>query len=254
MKVFDQYSRYYDLLYRDKNYQLEVDFVLSLINRYAPGRCLIFEMGCGTGIHAQMFAEAGHEVHGIDLSDSMLESAERRRSSLLPDLRERLNFYQGDVRTYRTARRFNVVLSLFHVFSYQNKNSDLQAAFVTAAEHLNEGGILIFDYWYGPAVLSMRPETRVKRLSDGGLSILRIAESELNEQRSVVEVSYETRVEVAGISEVIREKHSMRYLFLQEIELFAEKSGFEILSHQAWLSEEEPSLRSWSGCSVLRRL
>lgn len=254
MKVFDQYARYYDLLYRDKDYRLEVDFVLSLINRYAPGKRSIFEMGCGTGIHAQMFAEAGHEIHGIDLSESMLESAVRRRDMLFPELRERLSFSQGDVRTYRADRRFDVVLSLFHVFSYQNENADLEASFVTAATHLNEGGVFVFDYWYGPAVLALRPETRVKRLYDGDLSILRIAESELKENRSVVEVNYETHVEIGNISEVIREKHCMRYLFLLEIEFFAKKCGFELIRHQAWLRDEEPSLRSWSGCSILRRV
>lgn len=253
MKVFDQYARYYDLLYRDKNYRAEVDFILSLLDNYRPGECEIFEMGCGTGIHAQMFAEAGHSVHGIDLSDSMLESALRRRSELTSELHQRLSFFPGDVRTYRACRQFDVVLSLFHVFSYQNSNADLQAAFATAAVHLHAGGIFVFDYWYGPAVLTQRPETRVKRLQDGDLSVLRIAESSLNEQSSTVEVSYETFIEAGGASEVVRETHRMRYLFLSEIELFAQINGFEVVRHQAWLSSDEPSQHSWAGCTVLRR-
>ena len=58
MKVFDQYARYYDLLYRDKDYSGETDFVLAVLRDYAPRANHIFEMGCGTGIHAQMLAKA----------------------------------------------------------------------------------------------------------------------------------------------------------------------------------------------------
>lgn len=253
MKVFDQYARYYDLLYRDKDYRGETDFVLSLLQDHAPGSKRIFEMGCGTGIHAQMLAEAGHTVHGIDFSDTMLATAAERRQGLAAGLQERLSFGIGDVRTYRAGRSFDVVLSLFHVFSYQTANADLQAAFATAASHLESGGVFIFDYWYGPAVLAQRPETRVKRLQDGDLSILRIAESHMDDLKSVVEVNYETIVKAGESSEVIRESHRMRYLFMPEIELLASLHGFEPVSHREWLGEALPSAASWSAFSVLRK-
>lgn len=253
MKVFDQYARYYDLLYRDKDYRGEANFVLSVLCAYAEGKKSLFEMGCGTGIHAQLFVEAGYQVHGIDLSEKMLATASKKRDALSSELRERLSFSVGDVRNYRAGRTFDVVLSLFHVFSYQTDNSDLQAAFATANAHLESGGILIFDYWYGPAVLAQRPETRVKRLQDDDLSILRIAESHVDEQKSVVEVNYETFVKTDALTEVIRETHRMRYLFLPEIELFAELHGFEVIHHREWLGVTAPSSNSWAGFSVLRK-
>jgi hypothetical protein len=56
--------------------------------------------------------------------------------------------------------------TIFHVFSYQTTNGDLVAALTTAKEHLNPDGILIFDCWYGPAVLSNKPTIRVKTIED----------------------------------------------------------------------------------------
>ena len=50
-------------------------------------------------------------------------------------------------------------------------NADLLAAFATAREHLNPGGVFIFDCWYGPAVLAERPSVRIKRMEDGATSI-----------------------------------------------------------------------------------
>jgi SAM-dependent methyltransferase len=252
MKVFDQYARYYDLLYRGKDYQAETDFVRSLLGAYAPSASQIFEMGCGTGIHARMLVEAGYHIHGIDFSEAMLTTAVERREELSAGRQERLSFSIGDVRTYRAGRTFDVALSLFHVFSYQNTNADLRAAFATASAHLDAGGVFIFDYWYGPAVLAQRPETRIKRLRDGDLSILRIAEPRMDDLKNLVEVSYETIVKAGGEYD-IRESHCMRYLFVPEIELLASIYGFEPVSHREWLGEKLPSANSWSAFSVLRK-
>ncbi|GBG03764.1 SAM-dependent methyltransferase [Azospira sp. I13] len=253
MKVFDHYARYYDLLYRDKDYRGEADFIIEQVRAHAPGARSILELGCGTGIHAQLIAEAGYAVHGIDFSEAMLASAQARRAGLAPELQGRLDFSQGDVRAFRSGRTYDVVISLFHVFSYQTRNADLQAAFATAAEHLAPGGVLVFDYWYGPAVLAQRPETRVKRLSDGDLSVLRIAESSLDDMASTVDVNYETTVSVGETREVIRETHRMRYLFIPEIELLAAQFGFEPVVHQAWMEQGKPSSASWGAFSVLRK-
>jgi hypothetical protein len=37
MSVFQDYSKYYDLLYADKDYQQEVDYVHQLIQENCPG-------------------------------------------------------------------------------------------------------------------------------------------------------------------------------------------------------------------------
>ena len=61
-------------------------------------------------------------------------------------------------------RGYDVVVALFHVISYLPDNSDLEAAFARIREHMKPGGILIFDYWYGPAVLTDRPPRGSRRL------------------------------------------------------------------------------------------
>ena len=33
-KVFDSYAAYYDLLYKDKDYKLEVDYIVKLLKKY----------------------------------------------------------------------------------------------------------------------------------------------------------------------------------------------------------------------------
>jgi SAM-dependent methyltransferase len=46
-----------------------------LLPRLPSQRCRIADLGCGTGSVSALFAEAGHEVHGVDQSPRMLEIA-----------------------------------------------------------------------------------------------------------------------------------------------------------------------------------
>ena len=80
------------------------------------------------------------------------------------------------IRTLNLNRRFDAVISLFHVMSYQTSNENLGKAVRTAARHLAPDGIFIFDFWYGPAVLAERPERREKELSDEYIQVRRAAE------------------------------------------------------------------------------
>jgi len=119
MTVFNKYARYYDLLYRDKDYAEEANFIRCLIQKHAPNAKSILELGCGTGKHAELLSKMGYKILGIDMSCEMLEAANRRLGDLKENQAARLSFDCGDIRTYRTERCFDVVVSLFHVMSYQ---------------------------------------------------------------------------------------------------------------------------------------
>jgi SAM-dependent methyltransferase len=253
-EVFDAYARYYDLLYHDKDYKGEAHYVASHIRRHAPEAKRVLELGCGTGGHAEHLARDGYAVHGIDTSEPMLTRAQERRSNLPADIAERLSFKRGDVRTLRTGETYDAVISLFHVMSYQTTNADLVAAFATAAAHLKRGGLFLFDFWYGPGVLTQRPEVRVKRLSDDEISVTRIAEPAMRESENVVDVNYSVFIELkaTGKVEQVRETHRMRYLSLPELALL--RAGlFDERATLAWMSDTPPSAQSWAAFQILAR-
>lgn len=255
MSVFGKYSQYYDLLYRDKDYQGETDFIAGLLARHAPRARELCELGCGTGLHAALLAQKGYGVHGVDLSETMLEGARARTSELPPQIAERLRFSAGNVRDVKLGTDFDAVLSLFHVVSYQTSNDELLEMFHNAAAHVRPGGIFVFDYWYGPAVLSQRPSTRVKRMESGSIAVTRLAEPVLHINRSVVDVNYHIfiRDKASGAVEEVSETHNMRYLFASDIDFLARSAGFKVLESCEWLTGAEPGEQSWGVCSVLGR-
>lgn len=255
MSVFGAYSRYYNLLYKDKDYAGEAEYIHGLVHKYHPGAKTLLNLGCGTGRHDILLAGKGYDVTGVDMSKEMLAVALSNLSTLNPHpLLSSLNFHQGDIRTVSLGRTFDVVTSLFHVMSYQVTNADLLAAFATVREHLNPGGIFIFDCWYGPAVLTDRPAVRVKRLEDEDISVTRIAEPVMHPNENVVDVNYHVfiRDKANGEAEELKETHRMRYLFRPEIEFFLAQSGLTPIDSSEWMSGKAPGFDTWGVCFLAR--
>jgi SAM-dependent methyltransferase len=242
MTVFDKYARYYDLLYKDKDYAGEARYVHGLIQHNAPAASSILNIGCGSGRHDREFVKLGYQVTGVDFSDEMLAAA-RRGTADSKDL----EYYQGDFRTARLGKKFDAVISLFHVVGYQVTNADINAAFATAYSHLNPGGIFVFDFWYGPAVLTNLPTIRVKEMEDEFYKITRIAQPTLHVNKNMVDVHF--RVFSNDLSDgtysEFTENHSVRYFFLPEIALLCEQNKFALISQNEWLSQREPDASSW---------
>ncbi|MGR9280159.1 class I SAM-dependent DNA methyltransferase [Rhizobium johnstonii] len=249
---FGLYSQYYDLLYKDKDYEGETAYVKALLERYAAGPISqILELGSGTGIHAEKIAEAGYGVLGVELSETMLAAA-------MPKAAQsggKLDFKLGDARTFRTDRRFQAVISLFHVLSYQTSDADLEAMMETVSHHLEDGGIFIFDFWYGPAVLWQRPSTRVKRLENDEISVVRVAESVVHDAENVVDVNYTifATEKLSAKTEMVCETHRMRYLFLNEIDRLLTNAGMNRVIAEEWMSSSTPGTETWGVCVVARK-
>ena len=252
---FANYSSYYDLLYANKNYHAEVEYLRALIEEHSNGNVrTLLELGCGTGIHATMMASHGINVLGVDLSAEMLKVA-RLRAVTKGLGSDQLSFEQGDARSFRAPRIFDVVASLFHVLSYQTNESDLQAMMRTAAVHLKTDGLFIFDFWYGPAVLWQRPSVRAKRLVNAHLEITRLAEPVIHDEANTVDVNYTVLIKdiATGAIDEIKETHRMRFLFQPEIDLLLDANGFERIGTEEWLSRKPPSLDTWGVCVIARK-
>ncbi len=250
-RVFDAYAAYYDLLYQDKDYAGEAEYVRGMLAQQGVSGGTILELGCGTGRHAEQFARMGFAVHGVDLSPGMVEAAQKR---IPDDLLDSLAFQVGDVRTVRVGKTFDAVVSLFHVASYQTRNEDIMAMLATAAHHLKSGGVFVFDFWYGPGVLTDPPVVRVKRLENDYVEILRIAEPVLRPDDNVVDVHYTVMIterKTNGLTK-IQEKHAMRYFFGPELHFLLQANQLQIALQTEWMAGEMKE-KTWLGTIAARK-
>jgi SAM-dependent methyltransferase len=248
LNVFQEYAAYYDLLNQDKDFAREANFVHRLIQREMPEARSLLDLGCGTGAHAAILAQMGYSVHGVDQSSKMLALADRRRQALAPEVCDRLFFEQNDLRTLRLNKTFDVIVLLFHVISYQTSDADLQATFSTVAAHLNRNGIVLFDLWYGPAVLVDPPALRVKTFEDENFHVSRVANPLMRPSENLVDVHYQIAVteKATGRYQEFTEIHRMRYLFKPELDNFLQEAGLVANGFGEWLTGKAPGCDTWN--------
>ena len=255
MNVFGQeYSEYYDLFYADKDYPAEAAFVANILRRHNQDVRSVLELGCGSARHAVELARAGFLITGVDRSADMIRRANDKIRQLSADLQSKVSLLQGDATDFTSTVKYDAVVSLFHVVSYQTSNDALTGIFRSARSALSTGGVFVFDFWYGPAVLTQRPSIRVKRIVYQNIHLTRIAEPEQQFNRNLVNVKY-TIFAVdqrnARLQEMV-EVHSMRYLFVPEIEMLASRHGFALVEVGGWLTNSALDQHCWSGYAAVR--
>lgn len=256
MPVFADYARYYNLLYQDKDYAGETVFVLNVLRAHGCTPKAVLDLGCGTGRHAVEMAKQGVCVTGVDMSETMLFMGQEIITNLepsafsvpLPELR------QDDVRTVRLGRKFDAVICLFHVMSYQNCEEDALALFTTAKKHLKHGGLFLFDFWHGLGVLADPPVRREKQWEDSEVGVTRIASPVHRADEHIVEVHYSMTVQdkEKGDTSSFFETHMMRYWFLPELRQVAEEAGMRILAEGGWMHSAPPAPGDWSAWMLAR--
>lgn len=247
MEVFDNYALYYDLLNKSKNYKEESDYIIQNIKNHMPNCKKILEFGTGTGKHATYLIDNKFYYKGIELSEKMIEYCPNELRPLI---------HEGDIRKFKIDEKFDTVISLYHVISYLNKDSDLIQCFENANQHLNKDGLFLFDAWYLPSVYYQGVENRIRRFENNKYKIIRIAESEISESNNLCNVKFSIYVleKEKLIYQEIEENHSMRFFSINEINELAKKTGFELVEAKPFLQEGKLSKNSWGAFFILKKI
>jgi len=253
MTIFRDYAYIYDALYEDKDYKKECQFQEKILKTYAFGQIrTILDLGCGTGGHALILAERGYKVTGVDLSREMLEISRKKAKE------RKLNteFIQGDIRNLKLNQKFDAVISMFAVISYQITNEDLISTFKVALKHLKKNGLFIFDVWFGPAVLAQKPSNRFKVMEKDNERIIRFATPVLDILNHTVDVKYKIiKLSKDKVLDEVDEVHKVRFLFPQEIKLICDMTGFKVLELCPFMELGKiPTEKDWNVTGIVRKV
>lgn len=245
------YARSYDAIYAQKDYEGECDFVEETFRRHAHGAVRsILDLGCGTGNHAIPLARRGYRVTGVDRSPAMIEVARGKSAGL------DLEWVVADIRGVRLPGTYDAALLMFAVLSYQTDNADVCAVLETARRHLRPGGVLVFDVWYGPAVLQQHPGERVRVIEDGSGQIIRAVTPTLHTERDVVDVRIRLwRLRDGRVEETADEVHTTRFFFLPELAYLLAAAGFDLALSTGFPElDVPPDASTWNlGCVAVAR-
>ena len=247
-RSFGNYAEYYDLIYKDKNYEKEVDFLEEIFEEiFGKSKVkTILEVGCGTGNYTKILLGRGHEVTGLDNSEDMFKIARRKcKCSLI----------KGDIREVLIDKRFDVCIAMFAVMGYITKSSDIIKALNNIRRHLKLNGLFIFDVWNGLAVMRFPPEQRVKEVENNNIKVIRLATPNLRAFDHVCEVNYKLFIKNKNNNTFneINEKHEVRFYFPQEIKYYLENAGFEVLKICPFLNlNGKVDENVWNMCIIAR--
>lgn len=247
---FNLYSQYYDLLYKDKPYKEEAAYVFkTLTAENASPIKNVLELGCGSGNHAHWLTQMGWNITGIEKSEEMVTLAKSKKiDNFLP--------IHGDITNITIDKQYDAAISLFHVISYLNSNDEINNCFSSVNRHLSIGGLFLFDVWFTPGVYSQKPETRIKRMENDKVQIIRLAESDIHYDTNVVDVHYEIIARNKENNEwsSFTETHCMRHFSIPEIKILAAFHGFDIVQMEEFITHNKPSDNTWAVCFILKKI
>jgi SAM-dependent methyltransferase len=245
---FNTYNYYYDLLYHDKNYEKEAEYVTHLIKTINPNAVQLVDLGSGTGNYSKFLCRAGFKVTGIDRNEKMVAAANSK-------LIDGFDSVVDDITRFEIPQKFDAAISLFHVINYLTENDKILSCFAQVSKHLKPKGIFVFDVWYSPAVYSQLPQTRTKHVQDEHIEVTRRAQPIMNYEKNIIEVDYEMTIKnkFDGQEKILKEVHCLRHFSTPEIKFFAEVSGFKLIRSEEFLTAKVPGADTWGVCYILQK-
>lgn len=136
---FDNWADVYDIIYDKKQDSDGIEFYKSQV-RDTEG--LVLEMACGTGrIYIPLLEEFDDRIHGLDISEKMLE--ETRRKCSLNNLNPTL--YQGDSSEVSLENTYDLIYYPFSSLQHLRGIKKQKKTFQNCYSHLNQEGKFIFD-------------------------------------------------------------------------------------------------------------
>jgi SAM-dependent methyltransferase len=235
---FDVYSAFYDLLYKDKNYKGEAEYIDQLITRFLQNdkpKTSLLDLACGTGRHLFELSEKGYaSLSGSDISTSMIDIAEKNAAAQ----RKSVTLYRHSFQeSHKIGGTFDVVISMFSAMNYLTSYADQSKTLTNIHGLLSKGGLFIFDYWNGCAVTETYSPVKVLRKKQDDAEIIRISETNLDlvTQQATVKFTcnyFKNNERIADFQET----HSLHYYYFAEIKNLLATHGFEILQMSPFMS------------------
>jgi SAM-dependent methyltransferase len=188
----------YLVVYKHRDIQGAMNEVQKMVRwlELQPG-AEIFDLCCGMGRHSLTLANYGFNVTGMDLSEVLLNEAERL------DSEGKVTWLRGDMRNIPLEQSFDAVVNLFTSFGYFRDEAENEKVIHEINRLLSINGKFIIDF-LNPAYVeaNLVPHSFRKEV---GLDI--------DESRSIEEGYVRKRI-------IIREEGQAERSYLEQVRLY----------------------------------
>lgn len=223
---------FYDADYATLRGDADVSFYVDLAKELGGP---VLEMGCGTGRILLPTAREGIRIHGIDLSPDMLARLASKLAAEPAEVRDRVTFSRGDIRTAGAGGEFALVTAPFGVAQLLLTRDDQRAWLRNVRRHLTAGGALCFDVFqpdFSYLAAPRGPYTDIDRTDPGsGRRTRRIARTTPRNEFQVIDIEFRWIVEEDGGTTETGCNLRLRWFTRGELENLLELEGFQITDY-----------------------
>lgn len=232
MDSYDPIAYYYDLEYSRVTGDLEFYREMA---RQLGAQAHILEVACGTGRVTLPLLQAGFRVTGLDSSPGMLELARQKLANEPPEVQQRGQFIQADMRNFDfNEAQFDLILVALNSFQHLLTQADQLAFLKTARRHLAPVGRFILDT-YNPEEKESYPadgrlefNTAFANPRTGGtVYVFLTTTANPGEQQRHYTYFYDDTAADGTLRRSVT-NFDLRYTYRYEMELLLEKAGFNL--------------------------
>lgn len=187
------------------------------------GTRTVLDMTCGTGNQSIPLHRAGFKVVGTDLSEAMLGVARRKGSGI--------DFRQADMRTVSVGH-FDAIISMYNAIGHLSCE-DFELTARNAFEHLNPGGVYVFDIFNTASVELMQEHEIVDSVAvRNDTKYARFTRLRYDATRRHVVVGQKTYIQqrYRQWPETIDESYSLQTYRKSHLEEILRRCGFSAIS------------------------
>ena len=213
-----------------------VDFLAAL-----AGDGAALEFAIGTGRIALPLSGKGVPVHGIDISEPMLQQLQNKPGS------ERIKVTVGDIAKTRVQGAYRLVYLVFNTISNLTTQDEQVACFENAAAHLEPGGYFVIEVGV-PCLRRLPPGERVRAFN---ISPSRFSFDEYTDFTGQISYSHHYWTDSGTLRSF---SAPFRYVWPSELDLMARIANMSLLERWAGWTKEPFTDDTNSHVSVWQKL
>ncbi len=219
-KSYKSLAGYYDLIFQQKNYEKEADFIYQIKSRYKQDAAKILDVGCGTGEHLNLLKDKFEILQGVDLNKEIIKAAKKKSS--------KIKYAVAGMADFKFNQKFDIITCLYSVFNYNLTLEEADRTIKNFKEHLAAGGILIIAL-YKP--MNTKKEISIHTGKKNNIEVAKINQFSIDNETNIETSDFIVLIKKNGkVDFSIENGHKMKIFQLEEFSELLRTNKFEDIS------------------------
>lgn len=221
--MYKEFAELYDDLMNDFDYENWFKYMEEIYRKYEAKPKKILEMACGTGNLSEYFAKGNYDLTAFDLSEDMLAIAYKKMYKY-----KNVKLVNQNMLDFNFNKKFDSVICICDSINYILNEVDLENTFKAVYNHLEEGGLFIFDI---NSFFKLKEIIGNNIFVENREDIFYVWENEYDEEQEICSFYLTFFNKIGDIYERFEEEHHERAYTVDNMVNILKKAGFKDINY-----------------------